>query len=449
MSSWSIRTYVSPVQIILLAICTTVGVGVLLLALPQASPYPIPLIDLIFTATSVVCVAGLSTVPFTVFTTFGKVVLLSLIQIGGLGLVTITLFFMYLLLNIGLAGNVTASRLLEIESWREMHRIIVFIIVFTLFCELIGAICIYNIVASTNPGNTGLFFALFHAIASFCNAGIVLSPNIIAYHGSSPSLLLLTMILMFSGGLGFFTWYELCKWGTAWWNQERHKLSLHSTLTLQVSAILIIGTTFMYLLLEHHRSLLGISFPYALLIALFHAVSFRSAGFAAVPLITLLHPATILLLFVIAIIGSGSGSTGSGIRVTTLAVFIATVRTAITGRDHVEIASRTIPYDQVYKAIAIIALSCSWILLCTFILLITEPLWSFGDLLFESASAFTGVGISTGVTPALSYIGKITIIITMIAGRIGSLTVLLSLMTRKPSTTTEFSYPQERVLLGQ
>lgn len=448
MGTWSLRSYISPGQLIVISVITTICMGAAALSLDYARSTAIPLIDLFFTATSAVCVTGLSTVPFSTFTPFGQTILLLLIQIGGLGLITITLFFMYLLVNIGLSGSVIASQILEIESWREVRKTLIMIMLFTLFCELIGSLGLYWLVRPTHGGYEGAFFALFHAISAFCNAGIVLPSDIIHTYGLSPFFLTIIGLLMLSGGIGFFTWYEIGKMFILWFQKKRFRFSLHSALTLKISLALITATTAAYLLLEQNHSLQEESSLAALCIALFHAISFRSAGFLMVHSIFILHPATLLLLFLIAFIGSGAGSTGSGIKITTFAIFMAAVKSAITGRDEVEIAHRTIPHDQVYKAIAILSLSLSWILISTFILLITEPDHTFGDLLFESISAFSCLGISADVTPTLSFVGKIVVMTSMIAGRIGSLTVLLSLKTKTLEDTQQFSYPEERVLLG-
>ncbi len=180
---------------------------------------------------------------------------------------------------------------------------------------------------------------------------------------------------------------------------------------------------------------------------LFYAVSFKSTGFLTAPLLEL-QLATLFLILFISFIGSAPGSTGSGIKITTLAIFIATIKSAISGKTIVELRGRTIPQDQVYKAIAILTISILFILLATFCLLITEKKWSFFDLLFEATSAFTTLGITTGVTPTLSLIGKILIIVCMVIGRIGSFTLILALKLKKKKDTAPFKYPEERVMLG-
>lgn len=446
MGCGSLRSFMSPGQWIVLSVLATICMGTALLSLSYAQVKPIPLIDLFFTATSTVCVTGLATVPFTDFTPFGHMILLILIQIGGLGLITITLFFMYMLVNIGLSGSVVASQILEIDSWRDVRRMTIMIILFTLFCELLGTLGLYAMVHKTHSGFDGFFFAIFHAISAFCNAGIVLASDIVDIYGTSPIMLTILALLMLAGGLGFFTWYEIGQKSQSAFQGKRFRLSLHSLLTIRTTAILISLTTVIYYFLERTNSLADDSVPYSIFIALFHAISFKSAGFLVGPTILMLHPATILLLFIIAFIGSGSGSTGSGIKVTTFATLIATIKSTIKDRTDVEIANRTLVHDQVHKAVTIVLLSLTWIIVSTFILLVTEPDHTFGDLLLEAISAFSCVSID--LMPTFSLTGKIIIIASMIAGRIGPLTVLLSLKMRKQETGSQFSYPEERILLG-
>ncbi len=446
MSCCSLRSLVSPGQLILLSILAAICMGTAALSLSYAQVKPIPMIDCFFTATSTVCVTGLTTAPFSDFTPFGQWILLILMQIGGLGLITITLFFMYVLLNVGLSGSVIASKILEIDSWRDVRYMIIMITLFTLFCELLGTLCIYMLVRDTNPDYEGFFFALFHSVSAFCNAGIVLPSAIAVQYSNSKIVLTILALLVWSGGLGFFTWYEIGKMVYNRAHHKRFRFSLHTALTLKMSLGIIGVTTLVYFFLERAHTLATESLYSGSFIALFHAISFRSAGFLIGPTIFMLQPATILLLFVVAFIGSGAGSTGSGIKITTFTILYATIKSVIMGRDQVEIAHRTIPYDQVCKVGSIVALSLIWVLLSTFILLITETNYTFGDLLLESISAFSCVAVD--LTPSLSQAGKMVLMASMIAGRIGPLTLLLSLKMHRRTDAAGFSYPEERVLLG-
>jgi len=445
----ALRFYMSPGRIIVLSILVAIGIGTLLLSLPQARTIPISLIDLFFTATSATCVAGLFTIPLEHFTHFGQSVILALIQIGGIGLITITLIFVYLFVNVSLAANVMAGELLEVESWKKVRQTLLFIVLITLVCESLGCLFIFNIIKEHVPASKAFFFACFHSISSFCNAGIIINQCIVEHYGSNIAFLFITIILMFCGGFGFITWYELAKLTAARIAQKRYRFSLHSTIIIQTTFFLIAFTTLLYLVLEHTHSLNGIPLPFASLVAVFHAISFKGSGFMLTK-VTALQPATLFFLMIIAFIGSSPGSTGSGIKLTTLIVFIAAIKATIAGRTSIQLHNRTIACDQVYRAIAIISLSVLWIIVSTFLLLITEPDLAFADIFFETVSAFSTLGIELepNVTSSLSSIGKIIIITSMIVGRIGSLTLLLSLKFRKPTEQVEFSYPEERVMLG-
>jgi trk system potassium uptake protein TrkH len=231
------------------------------------------------------------------------------------------------------------------------------------------------------------------------------------------------------------------------WNDRRYVFSLHSKIIMYTSALLVFGFAVLFWILEHNNTLGTMTFTQGITNALFHGVTLRSAGILAVP-IAQLHIATIFCILILAFIGSAPGSTGSGIKVTTLAIFLATVKAAVSGRTSVEIRGRSIAKEQVYKAVAIVSLSIAWIAFCTLCLLITEPTADFVDLFFETISGFSNLGLSTGITPFLSTLGKFFIMISMVIGRIGSLTLIFALKFQSKPETSGFSYPEERVMLS-
>ena len=438
----------SPGQIVLFSMLITIIIGTVLLALPYAQQTPMPLIDLFFTATSATCVTGLFTISLDNFTLFGKSIILLLIQIGGLGLITMTLIFLSMFANLGLGAQLMAGQLLEIESWKHIRKLLIFILLVTLLTEAIGMVCMLPVFTADNPFAFSCFLSLFHAVSSFCNAGISILGDSMQQYSTNYTMLLTTTALIFVGGLGFITWYEIMQYARSLNKKKRHRFSLHSKIVLYGSIALLISSAVTFWILEHDNILAPLNIPQTISQALFQAVSFRSTGF----LITFpgeFQLATLFLIMAIAFIGSAPGSTGSGIKITTLAVFLATVKAAVTGRTAVEIKGRRIPLGQVFKAIAIIFISFGWIALTTFCLLITEKGWNFMDLAFEATSAFTTLGITTGVTPTLSTTGKLFIIASMIVGRIGSFTLILALKLKKRAeVTAEFQYPEERVMLG-
>ncbi|MCL4229509.1 hypothetical protein KJZ61_02335 [Candidatus Dependentiae bacterium] len=436
----------SPGRTILTSVFIAIMSGTFLLALPIARTTSIPFIDLFFTATSATCVTGLFTIPLDQFTTFGHAVILLLIQIGGLGLITMTLFFMSLFLNLGLTTQFMAGQLLEIDSLHHLRNIIFFIIRLTLCTELIGACFVFWAIRADFPFVQACFFALFHAISSFCNAGISIFPTELIHYKTNLVMLHTTMWLIFCGGLGFITWREIIINLGAWLRNKRIIFSLQSKLIVLGTLVSVIFTAALFWILEHDNAFAGLDFITSWTNALFHSIAMRSTGFVTVT-IDQLQLASLLLIMILTFIGSAPGSTGSGIKITNFILILATIKAGLSNKQAVEIKGRRIPRDQIHKAVTIVALSIFWILISLFLLLITEEKMHFIELTLEAVTAFTNLGLSTGVTSRLSMIGKLFIILSMIAGRIGSLTLILALRKTKASTV-EFSYPEERVMLG-
>lgn len=439
----------SPGRFIFASIFIAISLGTLLLSLPSAQARPIKLFDLIFTATSATCVTGLFTVPLDHFTQFGHAIILLLIQIGGLGLITLTIFLMSLFINLGFATQVMAGKMLDLESWKNIKQFILFIIGLTLIVELIGALWIFATIYHEYAWQRACFLSLFHAINSFCNAGVSLfnGGGLHAY-ATNYSMLTVTMILMFAGSFGFLTWHEIIHYAQAKLQRKRHPFSLNTKIIIYGSLVLILAGTLVLFIIERNHAFATMSKPLALMNALFHAIASRSTGILTVDAHAF-ATASLFFILLLAFIGAAPASTGSGIKITTFAVCIATLKAAIADRTEVEIRGRRIAIDQVHKAIAIISLSIFWITFTTFMLLILEQGFTFFELFLETASAFATLGLSTGISAHLSDMGKILIIFSMIIGRIGSLTLVLALKKRSSKTdATEFSYPEERIVLS-
>lgn len=441
----------SPSRTILISVFITIVIGTLLLWTPWARNTDASLLDLFFTATSVTCVTGLFPIDIqTTFTTFGHVVLLLLMQIGALGLITMTLFFMALFTRLGLTTQLMAGQVLEIEKLRHMRTLVISIVTIALCTEVIGAIFMFIGVNRyyNYPLSTTIFRSIFQAIASFCNApgvtlldGGIIPPN-------SAILLITSTCLVFFGGLGFIVWRELLTYVSTFFQKRRHMFTLHSKIVMFVSTAIVISAAAMFFILERNNTMIDLSWPYQIINSIFHAVTSRSSGVLSTQLNDFV-PATIFVIMIISFIGSAPGSPGSGIKVTNLAIFFAAVKSTIYGKTHVDIMGRKIAMDQIYKAIAIIFLSIIWIIIATLLLMITEGAknWKLQDILFENISAFANLGLTTGITYYLSYIGKIIVIIGMIVGRIGGLTFLLALK-RVHKEKREVAYPEERIMLS-
>ena len=450
MSSIKSVIHFSPGRVILLSLLATIGLGTLFLSLPIARVKPISIIDLFFTATSTACVTGIFTVPLDSFSPFGHTVLMILMQIGGIGLITLTLFLLSLFVNFGFAQQILAGQLLELESWKQIKQIIIFITLFTLGIEALGALSFYPIFNNMFGPERAAFYAVFHSISSFCNAGISLFPNSLELFRSQYIFLFITGLLMIIGALGFITWKEIFYYIKAFNRKKRYTFSLHSRIVLYSTCSAILVATLLYFILEQCINFSDTTYLNRICTAFFQAASYRSGGYTTIPINSLALPTLFVTLFVM-FMGSSPGSTGGGVKITSIIIFMATIKAAVTDNEEVEIRGRSLPLDLVYRAIAIVALGILWICISTLLLLVSERTADLMSVLLESVSAFTNVGISRGLTQHLSDFGKFLIMLSMIIGRIGSLTLILALREmalRKSPEAKSFSYPEERVMLG-
>ena len=441
--------HLSPGRLILISFLFVICAGVGLLSLSCAQVSPIPLFDVLFTVTSSTCVTGLATVPISSYTIFGKCVILGLIQIGGLGLMTLSFFLMSLFLNFGMEAKFMAGQILEFEMWGKIRNFLGLIVGITFFTELIGAFFLYGTFRQTMGSDEAIFYALFHSVSSFCNAGISLYGDSLVSFNQHYSFLAVISFLSFAGGIGFFVWYELLNVFNRWIyppeHRKVHSFSLHTKIVLVASAFLVIFGAVLIWILERNHSLKDMSLLGGIVNSIFMSVTLRSTGFDTIHFAHAELPMIFITLFFI-FIGASPCSTGSGIKTTTFVLFVATLSSIMQGKSVVEINGRTLPTDQVYKALAIISLGAVWICLTTFFLLLTDKNVGFIDLFFEAASAFCTSGLSTGITPQISQIGKSILMMSMIIGRIGSLTLVLALKRRQNKQL--FRYPEERILIG-
>jgi trk system potassium uptake protein TrkH len=362
-------------------------------------------------------------------------------------MITLSLFFLSLFINLGMGTQMIAGNILELDSTRQIKSMIFFIIMVALCTELLGTLMFFSVLHNDYPTGLAFFKALFQSISSFCSAGITIIEGGLSSYNTNYVMILTTMFLMIIGEMGFVTWREIGRYFKKKYDGKPYRFSLHSKIILYGSTTLLICSSIMFWILEHKNILAGLSIPMSILSSIFYAISFRSTGIMLTG-IGNFHLATILMIMGLAFIGSSPGSTGGGVKLTTFAVYLATIKAALFGHTEVTIKGRTIAISQVFRAISIISLSVAYILLTTFCLLITEKGFTLIEILFESASAFTSLGASTGITSGLSTVGKLFIITAMIIGRIGAFALILALKLTKKRDTTEYSYPQERVMLS-
>ncbi len=438
----------SPGVIVFASLCLVIALGSALLSLSIAQREPILPIDVIFTATSAVCVTGLFTISLGQFTTFGHFIIMILMQIGGIGLITMSLMFISLFVKkFGLSTHLMVGYLLDLESWQNSKHLLFFIALITILSELIGGLCIAFVLLSYEAYPAAMFHGIFHSIASFCNVGIELPGELYATQYKTDYLVLgITMLLSFIGGLGFITWYEIWAWIKALHRGTRFTFSLHSKIILYSTSILLPTSALLIWLLERNHAFFDVNFPLSIVYAFFESVTSKSTGFALIDL-NKFHFSSILVMMVLAFVGSSPASTGSGVKITAFALLIATVRSALTGKAMVEIWGRRIANDQIFKSVAICFLGIFCIVFLTFILLILEPHQPFAAIFFESWSALTNLGSSFGIKQ-MAPLSKIVVMLSMMIGRIGSFTLILSLkMVRGAKDSADFIYPEERVML--
>ncbi|MFH0925933.1 MAG: potassium transporter TrkG [bacterium] len=430
--------------LILSSFFLAIVIGTLLLKIPYATLDGISWLDALFTATSSICVTGLIVVDTaTKFTFFGKFIILLLIQAGGLGIMTFAVSLVWFLKQrVSLLDRMIIEQsFLQEETEHSLKYFLYFLFKYTFWTELIGA-CLYFFVLNEKNISKRFFFAFFHSISAFCNAGFSLYPDSLIRYQGNIFVNLITIALIILGGLGFLVIFELKhKLIPYFFNRKKHNkpfLSLHSWTVIQTSFILIVvGTALIYTF----QALSGNRIP--LLAALFQSVTCRTAGFNTIDLSTLSHNTLLIMIFLM-FIGGSPGSTAGGIKTTTFAILVFIIFVGTRNFEDVTARERTIPKEIVYNAILIFIFSITWIFIGLILLVTFQTKESFLALLFEIISAFGTVGLSTGITSNLMSSSKIVIIITMFIGRLGPLTIFSSLLRRQ----TEIRYAEENILVG-
>lgn len=422
--------------------------GALILMLPFCTASgKISFVDALFTSTSAICVTGLIVVDTaTYFALPGQIVILALIQLGGLGIMT---FSTMVLLAAGRSITIN-DRILVQEGYhpgspRSFRTLIKNIFLFTLTIEGLGFILLSLRFLQDQPWSRALYSALFHAVSGFCNAGFSLyRDSLMGFRGDVFINLVMAHLIIF-GGLGFLVIGETLKAGRGLLSGIKMKLSLHSKMVLISTTFLIVVSFFIFLALEKDRALQAFPWKDKILAAFFQAVTPRTAGFNTIDLTTL-GTASVLLLMLLMFIGASPGSTGGGVKTSTFGVVLAFVRSKLAARDSVHVFYRNIPQDNVVRAFTLISLSLSLIFIVGFVVLLGQPSVLMKDVFFEVFSGFGTVGLSLGVTTKLSALSKVMIILVMYAGRIGPLTLLLAFSRRR--ALGKYEYIEERVLIG-
>jgi trk system potassium uptake protein TrkH len=443
-----------PGMLIIISYLSAALAGTALLSLPAASTSePLAPVDALFTATSAICVTGLIVVDTgTQFTIFGKTVILILIQLGGLGVMTFSVF-LFLFLGRGLG---TKQRWIINESFtptpiREIGSLIRSIFIFTFVIEGLGTASLFLFWREELPAAVAAFTSLFHAVSAFCNAGFsFFDTSFIAYKGSV--LLNVTILaLIVIGGIGFPVIYEVMGIIKRRQARERSRLSLHSRMVLWTTVVLIAAGGLLILLMEAGRQFHDLPWKERILTSLFQSITTRTAGFNTLD-IPSLGETTLFVLIMLMFIGASPGSCGGGIKTTSLAVMVAVFRSKLRGRNTVDVFHRTLPDDTVSRALAIFIMGVLTVTVGLVLLLVTQMNTAqsgsafFLAHLFEVVSAFATVGLSMGVTSTLTGAGKLVVVALMLLGRVGLLTVAY-VVTRRARGSL-FRYSEEKVMIG-
>lgn len=434
-----------PAQVLAVGYLVVILVGTILLHLPIATTNPgsLPWLDCLFTATSATAVTGLIVVnTSSAFTSFGQVVIMLLIQFGGLGLMTMsTLLALVIGRRIGLQERVVMQKELGQFQLSGLVKVVKRVLLITAIIEGLGVVILFLRWQPLLGAKKALYYAVFHSVSAFCNAGFDLFGNSMQNFNQDFITLFTISSLLILGGLGFGVVTDLFHL------PKNKRLTFHSRMVLRVSLILLVlGWAFVFFTEYSNPETLGeLSFGGKVLSAYFTSATTRTAGFESLPTGSLRTP-TLFFAIVLMFIGASPASTGGGIKTTTFGVVVVTVFSIIRGKGETEVFQRRVAKETIIDALCIITLAMMLVFLDTIVLSFLETDKEFLDLFFETVSAFGTVGLSTGITPDLSTISKIMLILTMYAGRVGPMTVLVALSKKRK--TQNFRYPEEKILVG-
>ncbi|NLZ48963.1 MAG: Trk family potassium uptake protein [Clostridiales bacterium] len=443
----------SPVQILCLGFVTLILIGALLLSLPISSAKGqfTSFIDSLFTATSSLCVTGFVNLDTgSYWSYFGKTLIIILVQIGGIGFMSFaTMLAIILGKKITLRDRLVLQESMNTFNLQGLVKMEKYILSFTFIIETIGALVLSTQFIPSFGLSKGIYYSFWHSISAFCNGGFDLfgtvdSPfiSLIGWR-ENPIVIVTLTILIIVGGLGFLVWADIYNYKVS------RKLSLHSKVVIIGTLILIFGGAFFIYILECNNplTLKDMSMVDKIINSFFASVSHRTAGMSTI-ITADMKPASRLLTIILMFIGGSSGSTAGGIKITTVTIIIMTIVCTIKGKEETEIFKKRVSKEQVLKSFIIATLGFSLIILATVLLSIIESnsAFSLECLFFEATSALTTAGLSLGLTPHLSSLGKVLIIILMYIGRVGPLTVALSLGKNKKKNLIR--YPEGKILIG-
>ncbi len=435
---------INPPIILVLGFGSLILIGAILLNLPIASKSgeSVGFINSFFTSSSAVCVTGL-VVKNTAeqWTTFGHVVIITLIQMGGLGFMTMaTIIALILGKKITFSERLVIKEQLNQETMTGLVKLTKYVIWATFFIEGIGALILSTKFIPMHGLGKGIWFSIFHAISAFCNAGFDLMGNSLEPYVGDLTLNLTIALLVIIGGLGFSVYIDLSR------NRRFSRLRVHTKLVIFMTiSLLLIGTILIFVMeYNNPETMLNLSVKDKVLASFFQSTITRTAGFNSVNL-SGLRETTIVLMLILMFIGGSPGSTGGGIKTTTFGILVLTTISVIRGNKDVNLFKKRISQSIVNRALAIFMIGIVLVLSITLFLSFTEDA-NFLDLLFETTSAFATVGLSRSLSPNLTNIGKIIISLTMYAGRVGALTMAFAFAQKE--RVENYRYGEGNITVG-
>lgn len=448
------RFKLSTTQTIMLSFLLAILVGSVLLALPisAADGVAVPYIDALFTATTSICVTGLVTVPtVTTWSLFGQIVILLLIQIGGLGVVTVISGVMVSLhRRLGIGDRVLIQDAFNLNTMSGIVRFLKKVLAGTFLAEGIGA-ALYMIVFVPEYGAKGIWISIFNAVSAFCNAGIdIISENSLCEYALNPIVNTVTCLLIILGGIGFIVWWDVMQVLKNIGKQKLRcfkNLTLHSKIALASTACFIVIGAVAVFVFEYNNplTLQGFSLFEKMQLSLFQSVTTRTAGFATIPQQNLTNASAMVSVLLMFIGGSPIGTAG-GIKTVTFIVLLVSAFSTMKNRSEVSLFNRTISVQAISKAVAVVSMSFI-IMFTSTILLAAVTDASALDIVYETVSATATVGLTRNLTPILNTWGKIIIILTMYLGRIGPISLVIAFGRRKESHNI-IKNPVEKISVG-
>ena len=443
----------NPSQMMVVGFAAVILIGAILLSLPIATQTGerTSFLDSLFTATSAVCVTGLVVVDTaTHWNFFGQIVIIILIQTGGLGFMTITtLFSLIVKKRINLKERLLIQESLNQIDLSGLVKLTRYILLMTFVIEGIGALILSTVFIPQFGFIRGSWYSIFHSISAFCNAGFDLMGNVtgpyssLMYYVNNTTITLAISALIILGGLGFPVILDIVK------NKKISKLNMHSKIVLiSTSILIVVGMLFIFIVEYKNVGTLGnLSLKGKILASLFQSVTIRTAGFATIDL-TILHQATLFIMMIFMFVGASPASTGGGVKTTTIAVLILTVKSFLLGKEDIEVFGRRITSSTVRKSVGIFFVGVLAVLTGILLIVLIEPEFDLLEASFEVVSALATVGLSIGGSPNLTSIGKLLIVIYMFMGRVGLLTIFLALVAKNTVNKQQIRYPEGRIIVG-